>query len=242
MMIVTTLAAATNLSPIALGNGVDDHTTTDPGGNEANNRFEAALTPEQVVPPEDTDGPAGVSNALGTATFTLSTDETKLLYDIRLSGVDLNNDLTDVTAVHVHVGAPGSNGPHVLNIFGLTAGMRLEDDADLTIDEENNSLRGTWDDSDVQGTEPLQPFETKPFTEFRDELLSGSLYVQVHTVDFSPPNGEIRGQIIPQTTTVPDPPNPLNCGAIDWFFLGFGTLAMVVPIGVVTGWTRRRSR
>ena len=41
---------------------------------------------------------------------------------------------------------------------------------------------------------PLGESETKPLTDFIDELKTGELYVQVHTVQFDDP-GAIRGQI-----------------------------------------------
>lgn len=156
--------------------------------------FQADLDGPQVVPPT-------ASTATGTAVLTLNEAGTELSYTIQLFGLDLEPipanrvDANDVTKIHIHLGAPGSNGPHTLNIFGLPS----EDDGDLVVDYVNEVLSGVWDDSDA-GPGPYTPGDTKPLTSFLPELLAGDLYIQIHTVGLPSP-GEIRGQILP----VPEP-------------------------------------
>lgn len=81
--------------------------------------------------------------------------------------------IQDPTAAHLHVGARGVEGPSV---------------KDLQI-VQGRYARGTWSASD----------EDQPLTdEFVDSLMTGKLYVNVHTL--LNPSGEIRGQIYqPQT-------------------------------------------
>ena len=87
------------------------------------------------------------------AHFTLNDAETELTYRIELSGLDLKQNPVDrtapndVTKVHIHWGDRGTNGPHVLNVFGLPG----EDDSGLTVDFDTEVIVGTWDDSDVVG-------------------------------------------------------------------------------------------
>ncbi|MCG8363734.1 MAG: PEP-CTERM sorting domain-containing protein [Pseudanabaenales cyanobacterium] len=179
--------------------------------------FRANLEGSQVVP-------STPSSAGGFATFTLNDDQTALEYFIQLDGLTLKSDISertqpqDVTKIHLHVAAPGANGPHVLNIFGLPS----EDDGDLKINFATGALSGIWNDSDVvdlNGNGLADPNETKPLTAFLDELFAGQLYVQVHTVEFDTPTGfpgELRGQI----SAVPEPSTVLGMS----FVLGAGVL------------------
>lgn len=179
--------------------------------------FQTELNGLQVVSPEF---PNGIPTmASGTATFALNDAETALIYEIDLDGVTLKpqqadrTDLSDVTKIHIHVGEFGNNGPHVLNIFGLPR----EDDADLTVDYAQGILSGIWDDGDAINPSTGELFDptaggtTKLFSNFVDELKTGGLYLQVHTVEFdsSTVPGELRGQIeatepasVPEGSTV----------------------------------------
>ncbi|MEM0982076.1 MAG: CHRD domain-containing protein [Cyanobacteria bacterium P01_H01_bin.58] len=176
--------------------------------SQAATLFQAELDGLQVVSPNF---PSGVpTTASGLATFTLSADQTQLEYTIQLDGLNLKEtDRTaaeDVTKIHIHTGAVGVNGPHVLNIFGAPS----EDDGDLFVDYDNEFISGIWDDSDaidpLTGNlfDPTVGSNTKQLSSFVDELLAGELYLQVHTVAFDTPlaPGELRGQI---SATIPEP-------------------------------------
>ena len=148
--------------------------------------FIANLTGSDVVPPNS-------STNTATATFELinGPDGPELIYMIELDGLDLDGNQTtdpndDVTAIHIHIGEPGENGPHRLNIFG----MPRQDDDDLVLDPINNSLQGIWDDSD----ENLDSPPSFALSDALDDLNAGLLYLQIHTVAFT--DGEIRGQIL----------------------------------------------
>lgn len=74
------------------------------------------------------------------------------------------HEVADVTAAHIHRGAPGEAGPVV---FGLQSSTTLA--AEVT------------------------PEKVDDFAGFLEDLLSGRLYVNVHTADA--PAGAVRGQI-----------------------------------------------
>ncbi len=127
----------------------------------------------------------------GTASLTLSPDQTKLYYSIQLSDLDLEpvaanrTDVNDVTGIHLHffVGEDVI-GPHVLNIFGDFG----EEDDDLVIDFANESLTGIYDLSDATldpatGLPQFQffPTTTKIIGDWIDELLTDQLYLAIHT-------------------------------------------------------------
>ena len=170
--------------------------------------FRAELSGDQVV-----SSPTPDTQATGTATFSLSDDQSQLTYTIDLNGITLKPSISertepaDVNKIHLHVGAPGNNGPHTLNIFGLPG----EDDDDLQVDYQNGILTGIWDDSDasdLNGNGVADPNDSKPLSAFVSELLDGQLYVQVHTNRFDSPNGfpgELRGQIVRQSEPVQTP-------------------------------------
>jgi len=171
--------------------------------------FSANITGDQVVP-------STPSEATGTASFELNEAGTELRYTMSFQGVDLKpSDRTapaDINKIHIHVAPTGENGPHTLNIFGKPS----EDDADLVVDYEANTLSGIWDDADVSdlnGNGISDPNDTKPLSNFLDTLESGGLYVQVHTNRFDSSTGfpgELRGQIIKDASPTASTPEPLG--------------------------------
>lgn len=113
--------------------------------------FAAFLTGDQEVPAVGT-------NASGVARFSL--DGTTLAYEVAV------RDIADITASHIHMGAPGVNGPVVYPLF---------------------TGAGDFDPgSPISGTLMLTEDQA-------NDLRAGNYYVNVHTVGY--PAGEIRGQI-----------------------------------------------
>ena len=173
-------------------------------------KFRASLDGNQITTPSG-------SSATGFAEFELNEAMDALSYSVSLMGLDLvenpadRTDPQDVNKIHLHFGARGSNGPHVLNIFGLPS----EDDDDLVVDYAAESFSGIWDDSDAIDPATGLPFDqtvggtTKFLSSFLDQLAAGDIYLVVHTVQF-PDLGEIRGQL----SRVPTP-------ATLWLLLGF---------------------
>ena len=164
--------------------------------------FSANLDGLQVHPLDD--GPTA-STATGKAFLVLDTTANTLQYTIQFDGLDIVTnpadriDSNDITAIHFHIGPAGGKGPHALNIFGFAHDTHIRhDDDDMTFDAVNESIMGTWDDSDLVysgdgGTK--QPFDSDSLTNQLANLLDGNLYFQVHTN--ANPTGDIRGQIYP---------------------------------------------
>lgn len=155
-----------------------------PGGSEQSNgaNFGTPLSSDEEVMP------AGVTNesaGRGSAVFQLNSEGTALSYRLIVANIE------NVTASHIHQGAPGTNGSVVVFLYGPAAsgGGRL----DGVIAE------GTITASDLTG-----PLAGQPLSALIALLTSGNAYVNVHTNDgVAPtntgpgdfPGGEIRGQI-----------------------------------------------
>ena len=158
--------------------------------------LQSTLDGSQVVP-------ASTSTATGSATFAYDPDKPGLRYTLQLTGLDLGADPlnpvdgNDVTAIHIHIGATGANGPHALNIFGVTNGSVRLDDTDMTFDAAAGTLTGIWDNDDQiftgdGGTK--ETFDSLGLSAAFNDLSAGNLYFQIHTMDN--PDGDIRGQIV----------------------------------------------
>lgn len=167
---------------------------------------------------------------IGEATFQLDDKHTFLDYVIQLDldKINLKQDPAarttdlDINKMHLHLGDVGTNGFHVLNIFGLPS----HDDADLEIDFATGTLSGRWDDGDVvdhngngiiDAEDTASPGSTKHLSTFADELLAGQIYLQIHAISGADELG-IRGQlnpVHPQKSAVPKSvPEPANVLAI----------------------------
>ena len=178
--------------------------------------FKANLDAAQVVSNPNS------SSAKGLAKFVLNSELNQLSYVLSLDGLDLKpvlgnrTEFNDVNKIHLHAGASGQIGPHVLNVFGLPS----EDDQDLVVDFKNENLSGIWDDGDAIDPLTGQAFDqtvggtTKFLSNFIEELKEGNLYLAVHTAGF---NGgvAIRGQI----ERVPEPSTLLSTIAVATFGL-----------------------
>lgn len=174
--------------------------------------FTASVDADQVNPPFGVEGDPAGSRFSGTASLQFQPatggEGPRLTYRLDLPGMDLDGSLTpadfsdDVTAIHIHAGEFGGNGPHVLNVYGFSGGQIREDDADLVVNPALSFVTGVWDDGDQLFTGPggaRQMFDSAALSTHLQDLQSGGLYFQIHTLNF--PNGELRGQIVP----VPEP-------------------------------------
>lgn len=165
--------------------------------------FEGHMDGDQVVPPEVTTRSANV-----TASFVSTASGPELHYSIQFFGLDLDGNQTpgdgtdNVTGVHLHKAPAGSEGHHVLNVYGMPAA----DDADMVADPVASTITGIWDDTD-EAINPGAPLfgSTLKLSEQVEALFAGDLYFQVHTSAVS--SGEIRGQVVlsvPYPGTVDD--------------------------------------
>ncbi len=137
------------------------HTTDNPGGEirgqvEGASLFHTTLSGVNEVPPNGSAGTGG-------AVLALSDDASRLHWRVFV------NHLEHITAAHIHLGAPGVNGPVVIPLF---AG------GPPPFDEDN----------------PVS--DSAPVTDENIfDLIAGDYYVNVHTSHL--PAGEIRGQVRP---------------------------------------------
>jgi cytochrome c peroxidase len=124
--------------------------------------LESVLNGEQEEPPVQT-------AATGTATFVINALRSSIVFDLRAQ------NLVDITGAHIHVGAPGENGPI---IFILTNAGFVD------------RLTGTLTEADF-----ISAGGITTFAQALNAMIAGDTYVNVHTV--ANPNGEIRGLIEP---------------------------------------------
>lgn len=117
--------------------------------------FEAALSGAEETPPV-------IGHASGRALLALTADAGTLAYRIQVEEID------DISAAHIHLGAAGVAGPVVLPLY---------------------SGSGAFDPTHpLSGTLALTTDQVM-------RLIAGDYYVNIHTP--SHPSGEIRGQIAP---------------------------------------------
>ena len=117
------------------------------------------------------ENPPTTSAATGTFTGTLDEAAGTLTWTLTVPA------LTNATAAHLHQGAPGTNGPVVLNLFIPATGTTAN-----TI-----SVSGTSKVADLTG--PL----AGNFAGFVTALKAGNIYANAHTT--ANPGGEIRGPV-----------------------------------------------
>jgi len=159
------------------------------------------------------------TDAAGEIFLTLNSAHTELSYTIVLDGLlglkpnpADRTEPDDILGIHLHLHVPDTVGPHILNIFGLaTYGIPAEEDADLVVDYEHNTLTGIYDISDATidpatGEPYFQffPLTSKIIDDWLDELDRGELMVAIHTVETGFPTMAIHGHIsrlIPEPST-----------------------------------------
>ena len=119
---------------------------------------------------------AGVeTRAQGQAIFRLSADESELYFKVVVANIK------DVVGAHIHLAAPGSNGPIVLPLLGNP----FIDDPGITTN--GILVEGTATSADVAGS--LEG----GLEALLAAMSEGNTYVNVHTVENR--GGQIRGQI-----------------------------------------------
>lgn len=121
----------------------------------------------------DEEVPAVVTGAQGQATFKVSADGQSMTYKLNVANIE------DVVQAHIHLEAPGVNGPVVVFLFGPVAGG---------VDVDGRLSSGSFDAGDLIG-----PLAGQPLEDLITAIESGGAYVNVHTV--ANQGGEIRGQL-----------------------------------------------
>jgi hypothetical protein len=130
--------------------------------------LQAILTGAQVIPPAAT-------NALGTATATITPDESSVTIDVTVAPLPL----TPVTMVHLHFGTLGDPAdPVVADMFNSATDGLFGGTASLTLTAANFG--------------PIDGLGT--FAAFIAALKGGQMAIVVHT-EGNPATGELRGQL-----------------------------------------------
>ncbi len=208
-------------------------TSLEESGNKfAYNQFELApettdisvsanLSSSQVVEPTE-------SSATGTATLELN-ESGDIEYVLTVTGFDFgeliegqsaqtpDNELDDVTKIHIHSGESGINGPHAFNI--LDPNEQQESNLNISLnDDGSTTISGVWNQSEAEIPEALSEFIE------HGGVPESDYYFQVHTAGNE--TGEIRGQIA--LTTTEDFPNPVTSEDHQLFYVNKGHLAVEI--------------
>lgn len=140
--------------------------------------FATHTTGAEEVPPRDTP-------AQGQATFHLSADGQTMEYRLVVANIE------NVFASHIHIGAPGVNGPFVVFLFGnAPPGGGL--------------VNGVLAAGSFTSANFINDLAGHPMSDLIAAIKAGNAYVNVHTndgvdgVNTGPgdfPGGEIRGQL-----------------------------------------------
>jgi glucose/arabinose dehydrogenase len=138
------------------------------------NRFTATLTGRSEVP-------SNTSGATGSATFRVRPDGS---IDYTLDVEQISN----VRAAHIHLGAAGQNGPVVVPLFDRPEGVSAFD--------RERIASGQISAAQIVAR---TGFAGTP-AELLQRMRQGRAYVNVHTTRF--PGGEIRGEVEPANGTV----------------------------------------
>lgn len=129
--------------------------------------------------------PAVSTKAKGEAEFELSESGDSFTYELKVKKIE------NVVAAHIHMGAPGTNGPVVVWLFRPAA-------------PGGGPLKGTIAEGTITSAEFVGPLAGQPFSALIDMIASGNAYINVHTNDgVAPagtgpgdiPSGEIRGHL-----------------------------------------------
>jgi len=133
-------------------------------------KFHARLTGGEVVTQVHT-------NAHGEANFRFSESGDQMSYKLTLRNIKIKN----VTAVHIHQGKHGKEGPPVVSIFSQP--------------KEAAGFGGILSEGAITTKDLFGPLKGKPLSSLMQMIEDKDAYVNVHTDKY--PGGEIRGQIKP---------------------------------------------
>jgi hypothetical protein len=123
------------------------------------------------------ENPAALTGAFGNATVTIDRGAGKITYRINVYNLSAG-----LTASHIHVGPPTTNGPVIFN-FNFQPIVSISNDFSIT---------GELTAAD------LLPSAVNGINSFEDAIFaiaSGNAYANVHSTRY--PGGEVRGQLCP---------------------------------------------
>ena len=135
------------------------------------------MTPKTVIYTATMTGagevPATTSTATGTCTFTLSADGNTMHFVLKV------NNMYNITASHIHLGAAGQNGPVIVPLYLGPAKTGL--------------FTGTLAEGDITASSLVGDLVGKTMGDLVADINNGMCYVNVHST--ANPGGEIRGMI-----------------------------------------------
>lgn len=137
-----------------------------------------------------------VSGSLGNATFKLSADKTRLSYSMNIPVLPT----TPIFMAHIHLGAPGTNGPVMFWLCGTPSlapsGSPVPpSDFPTNTPPCSGQVSGELTLTDFVPSLPQNVTTgVSTFEQAVSNILGRNAYTNVHTVTY--PNGETRGQIL----------------------------------------------
>lgn len=143
--------------------------------------YSAELTGDEQVPPVETD-------ASGHATFEVDEDRREVHYEVHIDFICNPNQ------AHIHLGDRGENGP-------VVAWLYPEDRQEPELIE--GRFAGTLAEGTLTEDDLVGPLEGASPEEAAERMDAEGVYVNVHTEQY--PDGEIRGQIVPDEEPVEEP-------------------------------------
>jgi hypothetical protein len=115
--------------------------------------------------------PPTTSTATGVCTFTLSSDGNTMHFVLTV------NNMYNITASHIHLGAAGTNGPVIVSLFSGPA--------------KTGTFTGTLASGDITASNLIGDLQGKTMSDLVADINNGMCYVNVHST--ANPGGEIRG-------------------------------------------------
>ena len=134
--------------------------------------FTATLTPEVHWRSPTAAGRPGLS---------LLVDNNSLRYKVTVQ------NLSNITAAHIHLGQSGTEGPPVVTLFS----------------GEPKNGSGTLASGIITRSDLMGPLRGKDISDLLKEINNNNAYVNVHTERY--PQGEIRGQVMAANTPTTGP-------------------------------------
>jgi len=132
--------------------------------------YTARLTGEAEVPPVDT-------TAKGKVELSLSDEGNGIHFELKI------NDVENVQAAHIHLAAPGVNGPVVVWLYPSAPPSVLI----------SGSFNGLLAKGTITAGSLTGPLAGQELAALLDAIAAGNAYVNVHTSEFG--GGIIRGQL-----------------------------------------------
>ena len=140
---------------------------------------------------------------MGAAVFQMNNDSSQVCYQLWVAGI------SNATQAHIHMGAVGQEGPVVAWLF--PSNKAQQNSASMNTTNMPGNFTGLLARGTITAADLVGPMQGKNMSDLKDAMMSGQLYVNVHTTQN--PGGEIRGQIDSSnlwTTALAVPMSPLQ--------------------------------